>query len=131
MEEKIRMGNLLAIYGELLPSTQREVIALYCNEDLSLSEISENVGITRQGAHDKIRRGEKQLTQYEECLHIEQRNRSIGQLNALVQEAFLFCAEEHPAHQALCEALRILGGLTDAKGQNGEGSEERTGFDGV
>ncbi len=131
MEEKIRMGNLLAIYGELLPSAQREIIGLYCNEDFSLSEISENVGITRQGAHDKIRRGEKQLMQYENCLHIEQKNRLIEQLNAFVKEAASLCGEENAAYGPLCEALNILSGLTEAKEQTAEKPEERTVLDGV
>ena len=48
---------LLDIYGALLTDRQRDVLDLYYNDDLSLSEISENLGITRQGVRDAIRRG--------------------------------------------------------------------------
>ena len=73
MEKNILIGSLLDIYGGLLPEKQRILIDLACNEDLSLSEISEMEGITRQGVHDSIRRGELLLMGYEEKLHMLQR----------------------------------------------------------
>jgi predicted DNA-binding protein YlxM (UPF0122 family) len=56
---------LLDFYGELLTDKQREYYDLYYNEDLSLSEIAENVGITRQGVHDIIVRAENTLLETE------------------------------------------------------------------
>ena len=44
---------LCDIYGSLLSEKQRNSLDLYCNEDLSLSEIAENTGITRQGVRDQ------------------------------------------------------------------------------
>lgn len=66
--KNVEFGELLDIYGELLPQNQFDLIDLYCNQDLSLAEISENEGITRQGVHDKIKRGQQQLLEYEQKL---------------------------------------------------------------
>ena len=57
---------LLDFYGELLTDRQKELFDLYYNEDLSLSEIAENTGITRQGVRDAIVRAEGILTELEE-----------------------------------------------------------------
>ncbi len=56
---------LFDFYGDLLTEKQREYYDLYYNEDLSLSEIAENVGITRQGVHDIVARAESSLLETE------------------------------------------------------------------
>ena len=48
MEEKVKLSMLCQIYGKMLTKKQLEIINDYCNNDLSLSEIAENNGITRQ-----------------------------------------------------------------------------------
>ena len=50
MAKDLEMGYLLDFYGEALTEKQREMLRQYYNDDLSLSEIGENFGITRQGA---------------------------------------------------------------------------------
>lgn len=60
------ISALLDVYGEFLSEKQRDLVSLYYNDDLTLSEIAENEGITRQGASDLIRRAEQQLIKYEE-----------------------------------------------------------------
>ncbi len=57
---------LLDFYGELLTDKQRECCDLHYNEDLSLSEIAEQLGISRQGVWDNIRRGEGAMQEIEE-----------------------------------------------------------------
>ena len=52
MAKDFEMGYLLDFYGEVLTPKQREMLRQYYNDDLSLSEIGENFGITRQGARD-------------------------------------------------------------------------------
>ena len=59
------MGYLLDFYGEVLTPKQREMLRQYYNDDLSLSEIGENFGITRQGARDAIKHGETTLKELE------------------------------------------------------------------
>lgn len=64
----MRISFLLDFYGSMLTQKQREVIEFYYNDDLSLSEIAENEGITRQGVRDAIKRAESQLLEMEDRL---------------------------------------------------------------
>ena len=61
MDKKIEISMLWQIYGALLTEKQKEYIDYYYNEDLSLAEIAQNDGITRQGVRDIIKKGEKKL----------------------------------------------------------------------
>ncbi|MBU5626964.1 YlxM family DNA-binding protein [Oscillibacter sp. MSJ-2] len=61
-----RMTMLFDFYGELLTDRQKEFFDLYYNEDLSLSEIAENAGISRQGVRDVIVRAEAYMTEIED-----------------------------------------------------------------
>ena len=61
-----RMAMLYDFYGDLLTDRQKEFYDLYYNEDLSLAEIAENYGITRQGVRDVIARAEAYLTEIED-----------------------------------------------------------------
>ncbi len=70
MPKDFEVSKLLDIYGGLLPEKQRLLVEFYYNDDLSLSEISENEGITRQGVRDSLKRAEQQLRGYEEVLHL-------------------------------------------------------------
>ena len=75
--DALTMALLYDYYGELLTEKQRTCFDLYYNQDLSLSEIAEIVGITRQGVRDGIKRGEQILQEMEEKLQFAAR------LNAL------------------------------------------------
>lgn len=61
-----RMTMLFDFYGELLTERQKELFDLYYNEDLSLSEIAENAGISRQGVRDVIVRAEGTMQEIED-----------------------------------------------------------------
>ncbi len=61
-----RMTMLFDFYGELLTERQKEFFDLYYNEDLSLSEIAENSGISRQGVRDVIVRAERLMQNVED-----------------------------------------------------------------
>ena len=61
-----RMAMLFDFYGDVLTPRQKEFYDLYYNEDLSLSEIAENEGISRQGVRDVIVRAEAILTDLED-----------------------------------------------------------------
>ena len=61
-----RMAMLFDFYGDMLTDRQKEFYDLYYNEDLSLAEIAENYGISRQGVRDVIVRAEATLTELEE-----------------------------------------------------------------
>ena len=66
MEDRMMQSMLLDFYGELLTERQRSCYDLHVNEDLSLSEIAEQSGISRQGVWDNIRRAEQALREIEE-----------------------------------------------------------------
>ena len=68
MNKKVEISMLSQMYGKLLTEKQKEYIDYYYNEDLSLAEIAQNEGITRQGVRDIIKKGEKKLFEYEEKL---------------------------------------------------------------
>lgn len=72
MAKDLYVSALLDVYGSFLSQKQREPIMMYYNEDLSLSEIAENEGITRQGVSDLIKRAEAQLRELEnQCGYCE------------------------------------------------------------
>lgn len=76
-EKDLEVGILLDFYGELLSPEKSDVIRLYFDEDLSLSEIAENTGITRQGVRDRIEKAKLQLYTYEEKLGLAAKFREI------------------------------------------------------
>ena len=65
-EDRVMQSLLLDFYGELLTDKQRECCELHFNEDLSLAEIAEQCGVSRQGVWDNIRRGTAALEEIEE-----------------------------------------------------------------
>jgi len=66
IDETLRNTMLFDFFGDLLTGKQQEYYDLYHNEDLSLSEIAESAGISKQGVHDIIRRAEKTLIEIEQ-----------------------------------------------------------------
>lgn len=66
----LNVSVLLDFYGKMLTPKQYDVIDLYYNQDLSLSEIAEHQGITRQGVRDSIKRGELYLFELEDKLQL-------------------------------------------------------------
>lgn len=80
---------LLDFYGDMLTEKQKAFIEYYYNDDLSLAEIAENEGITRQGVRDAIKRAESQLFEMEERLGLAKR---FEEVRAGLDE-ILQCAE--------------------------------------
>lgn len=81
---------LYDFYGDMLTEKQQEMIELYYNEDLSLAEIASHSGISRQGVRDSIKRGENQLSEFEECLGLVARFGRMGHvLGEIVEQADL------------------------------------------
>ena len=74
MDDKTLMNTmLLDFFGDILTEKQREYLSLYHNNDLTLSEIADNAGISRQGVHDIIIRAEKKLKRLEDKTGIIQK----------------------------------------------------------
>lgn len=96
MQKNVEIGVLLDCYQSLITTRQADVLALYYEEDLSLTEITEHYAITRQAVLDLIRRGEKQLYYYEERLGLLKRKNQ----NRLLLEEIRLAAEQLPEEQA-------------------------------
>ncbi len=72
-EKNLEIGYLLDFYGDVLPERRRDIMDLYYNDDLSLAEIAEQIGITRQAVRDCIKKTESELYFYEEKLGLRRR----------------------------------------------------------
>lgn len=68
MEQRVELNYLLDFYGPLLTEHRRELLRLYCEEDLSLAEIADQMEITRQGVSDAVNKARRQLNDYESKL---------------------------------------------------------------
>ena len=70
MEKFVERTLLYDFYGELLTKRQQQIYESVVLEDYSLSEVAEELNISRRGVHDMIRRCDKALEGYEEKLHL-------------------------------------------------------------
>ncbi len=77
MAKNLDIIILFDIYGDMLTQKQQDFISYYYNDDLSLAEIAENEGITRQGVRDAIKRAEAQLMFFEEHLGLSSKLETI------------------------------------------------------
>ena len=73
MERIVEQGLLYDFYGELLTEHQRKIFEVVGYNDLSLTEIAQENGISRQGVHDLVRRCNHLLQEYEDKLHLVER----------------------------------------------------------
>ena len=77
--KNLEISYLLDFYGDVLTEKQRDVMEQYYNDDLSLSEIADNFGITRQGVRDSIKRGEGIILDLEQKVGFAARYRAVQQ----------------------------------------------------
>lgn len=73
MKDIFKSSLLYDFYGELLTDHQKEIYEDFILNDLSLGEIAQDRGISRQGVHDLVKRCDKTLNSYEEKLHLVER----------------------------------------------------------
>ena len=114
---------LLDYYGMVLTEKQRNILTEYYNDDLSLAEIAENYGITRQGVRDAIKHGENALKELEEKVGFAARYRRVQQkleeLEQMVIDARFECTGPQGLttteyeHQ-LTKMLRLIRSIDEA-----------------
>ena len=75
--KKVELAWLAAFYGGLLTGKEREALSLHCEEDMSLAEIAQATGVSRQGVHETLARAANKLTGMEEKLHLADRFRRM------------------------------------------------------
>ena len=106
-----RMTMLYDFYGDLLTDRQKEFYDLYYNEDLSLAEIAENHGITRQGVRDIIVRAEGTLQEVEDKTGLIRKHHAMqeefGRLSSMVNDIRLLNLEDFHSEKLtkLCDIL--------------------------
>ena len=76
-EKDLKIGFLLDFYGDVLSDRKRTVLEYYYNDDLSLGEIADEIGISRQGVRDLIKKSREELYFYEEKLGMAKRFQTI------------------------------------------------------
>ena len=106
LSRKVDLAFLSAFYGGLLTDKQRQVLSLHCEEELSLGEIAEEVGISRQAVHETIARAAARLNGMEASLGVAARFRRMeaGLQSAL---AALKNQEYHRAEILLSDLLAL------------------------
>lgn len=102
-EQRMRLGRLFDIYGSLLTAKQRTCLSLYFYDDLSLSEISDELGVSRQAVHDLLKRVEQLLERYEASLGVLAKEEALQlKLSSVIN----FLAQDDEAKKD--EAVSIL-----------------------
>lgn len=79
MEEIVELSLLYDFYGEMLGDHKKQIFEDYVLNDLSLAEIADEEGISRQGVHDIVKRCTKQLKEYEAALHLVEKFQNMKQ----------------------------------------------------
>jgi len=106
MEKIVEQGLLYDFYGELLTEHQRHIYEDVVFNDMSLSEIAEEQGISRQGVHDLVKRCDKILSGYEEKLKLIQK---FNQTKKMVEEIKeLAGAYKENKEEALIDMIEAL-----------------------
>ena len=110
-EKDMRLTLLLDYYGDLLNEHRREIIEMYYCEDLSLAEIAENTGITRQGVRESIKKSEADLRMFETKLHLAERISALQNICASYSDALTRSVGDLPdggAKQSVLEIAELL-----------------------
>ena len=108
-EKDLHLGFLLDFYGVLLSDRKRTVMDMYYNEDFSLSEIAEQIEISRQGVRDLIKKSEDELMFYEEKLGLAKKMQAVEeQTNKLheLSKSTSLPEEIHDQINVLAELIR-------------------------
>ncbi len=103
-EKNLKIGYLLDFYGDILSERKRALLDMYYNEDLSLAEIAGEIGISRQGVRDLIKKAEEELIFFEDKLGLSTKMSSLSQK----ADKLVLMSKELNAPRELCDALLEL-----------------------
>lgn len=107
MDSKHEISLLYDFYKELLNGSQQQVIELYVNDDLSLSEAADILSISRQGVRDSLNRAVKKMRDYESKLHLlaDYQARVVSVTKTLEDVKTLRGLTDDPAVITLCDQI--------------------------
>ena len=103
----MEQGFLYDFYGELLTDHQKKIYEDVVFADLSLSEIAQEYGISRQGVHDLIKRCNNTLQEYEDKLHLIRKFLTIREK---IKEIDRLAGDEQLSRRELAEEIRLAAG---------------------
>ena len=106
-EKNLAVAELLDSYAAVLTDRHRELLDLYYNQDLSLGEIAAEVGISRQGVRDAVKKAEEELFFFEERLHLAERARAVEKAGVALLEKTKDAPDLYAAALALLAAAGI------------------------
>ena len=107
MEKIVEQGLLYDFYGELLTDHQKKIYEDVVFADLSLSEIAQEYGISRQGVHDLVKRCNSILQEYEDKLHLIRKFLTIREK---IKEIDRLAGDEQLSRRELTEEIRLAAG---------------------
>jgi hypothetical protein len=107
MKKIVEQGLLYDFYGELLTEHQKKIYEAAVYEDMSLTEIADEYGISKQGVHDLIKRCTKTLQGYEDRLHMIKRFEAI---KSKAEEIYSLSEKEDMTAQSIREQLKTISG---------------------
>lgn len=111
-KKDMHISLLLDFYGDILSDRRREMTALYYNDDLSLSEIAEITGISRQGVRDAVKKSEAELLELEEKLGLagryEDLRKQISKISADLKDIQTDSEETASKIQIIAKELAAL-----------------------
>lgn len=117
MEELLRETLLFDFYGELLTEKQKTIFELFHLNDLSLTEIGEEQGISRQAVRDQLKRTEAILQGYEEKLHLLERfleqKTMVKRIKELAEEVEAQGSLPAPSKEKLAQIKEIANGILE------------------
>ena len=108
------ISMLYDFYGDLLTDRQKTVLEYYYGDDYTLSEIADNVGISRQAVHDTVHKAEKALRSYESVLGLVSRHRQnmdIFSRASLILESVIEDTENKDIRDRLRTVSELMAGL--------------------
>ena len=108
MELRVELNYLMDFYGPLLTEHRRELMRLYCEEDLSLAEIADQMQITRQGVSDAVNKARKQLNDYESKLGLVARYIALSEQAQACLEALDEIRVDDASQSAMARARQAL-----------------------
>ena len=111
-KKDMHISLLLDFYGDILSERRRELTSLYYNDDLSLSEIGEIYGISRQGVRDAVKKSEAELLDLEEKLGLagryEELRDQLAKISRRLKEIEIEDEESAAALQSIAKELSEL-----------------------
>ena len=108
MEKNIELSLLLMYYGAFITPRQQKLMKLHVDEDLSLSEIAQQEGISRQGVHDTLKRAKLQLFEAEAKLGLVKRTLAVREGLDALEKGILAVDIEEPKKQKLLLLVKAL-----------------------